>query len=114
MAPMEVVSWKCPSRSQFGGGVYVSTSAVVSFSGCGIHDNEASLSDAGGGVSIVYGTATFSNCEIYANSVSGVNGGGVTVYSSTATFTDCQILSNTASSVRLPLSMAPMEDLSWN
>ena len=41
MAPMEAASKKCPSRSQ-GGGVSVGSGAVVSFSGCGIHDNEAS------------------------------------------------------------------------
>ena len=40
MAPMEVVSMNCPSRSQ-GGGVYVDSGAVVSFSGCEIYDNEA-------------------------------------------------------------------------
>ena len=40
MAPMEVVSMNCPSRSQ-GGGVCVDSGAVVSFSGCDIHDNEA-------------------------------------------------------------------------
>ena len=39
MAPMEVVSRKCPSRSQ-GGGVYIN-GGQVDFSGCSIFDNEA-------------------------------------------------------------------------
>ena len=41
MAPMEVVSRKCPSLSQ-GGGVYVSgTGTVVSFTDCSIFGNTA-------------------------------------------------------------------------
>ena len=40
MAPMEVVSTICPSRSQ-GGGFYIyGSSAVVSFTNCDIYDNE--------------------------------------------------------------------------
>ena len=40
MAPMEVVSRKCPSRSQ-GGGVYIYTGGQVDFSGCSIYENDA-------------------------------------------------------------------------
>ena len=60
MAPMEEVSRKCPSRSQ-GGGVYVNG-----------------------------GTATFTNCEIYNNTVSSVRARGS------------------------PRSMAPMDEVSQN
>ena len=40
MAPMEVVSMNCLSCLQ-GGGVYVGSVAVVSFTDCDIHDNYA-------------------------------------------------------------------------
>lgn len=78
-----------------GGGVYV-LSGNGTITNCDIHHNTAE-GGGGGGVYVKGGTVTISNCIIHDNTA-GITGGGIAADTSSAEITDCIIQDNVSGS----------------
>lgn len=90
---LEDLVLKGGDNTNFGGGIYVSSSWSLTMKNCTITDCNATIS--GGGLYIATnGSANLNGCTISKNTAQ--NGGGIYIQKGSAALTDCAITENTA------------------